>query len=238
MRYSEDKQIDMNHHPSDHPLSSRREMLARCGAGFGAVGMLGAMEASGSLTSIAAAGGLHHPARAKRVIFLFMNGAPSHVDTFDPKPELARREGESPGEDVAKKNRSAGFMPSPFKFAAHGDSGVVMSELFPNLAAHADDLCVVRSMHTDEPNHEPGLLLMQSGHRQPIRPSMGSWLSYGLGSENENLPPYVALSPGLPVVGPQLWSNAFLPGQHQGVEVNTNHREVDKLIANLRHPDG
>jgi hypothetical protein len=184
----------------------------------------------------AAVNGLHHPARAKRVIFLFMNGAPSHVDTFDPKPTLAKREGESPSEDIAGKNRAAGYMPSPFKFAAHGESGLVMSELFPKLSHHADELCVVRSMHTDVPNHEPGLLLMQSGHQQPTRPCMGSWLSYGLGSENENLPPFVALSPGLPVVGPQLWSSAFLPGQHQGVGVDTNHSEIDKLIANIRHP--
>ena len=165
-----------------------------------------------------------------------MNGAPSHVDTFDPKPELARREGQAPEEDIAKKNRAAGFMPSPFRFAKHGDSGIEMSELFPNLAQHADDLCVVRSMHTDEPNHEPALLIMQSGNRQPIRPSFGSWLSYGLGTENENLPPYVALCPGLPVVGPQLWSSAFLPGQHQGVEINTSDTRVDRLIANIRNP--
>lgn len=215
---------------------SRRALLARSGAGFGAVGMLGALQSTGSLQAGEFSGGLHHLARAKRVIFLFMNGAPSHVDTFDPKPALAKHEGEPPGEDVAKKNRSAGFMPSPFKFAAHGESGLVMSELFPKLAKHADDLCVVRSMHTDQPNHEPGLLIMQSGHPQPTRPSMGSWLSYGLGSENDNLPPFVALSPGLPVVGPQLWSSAFLPGQHQGVEVDTNHTDVNKLIANLRHP--
>jgi hypothetical protein len=221
-----------------HAPTSRREMLRRCGTGFGAIGMLSALESSGSLTAgeSAAVGGLHHPARAKRVIFLFMNGAPSHVDTFDPKPTLAQREGESPGEDIAGKNRAAGYMPSPFKFAAHGESGLVMSELFPKLSHHADELCVVRSMHTDVPNHEPGLLLMQSGHQQPTRPCMGSWLSYGLGSENENLPPFVALSPGLPVVGPQLWSSAFLPGQHQGVAVDTNHSEIDKLIANIRHP--
>jgi hypothetical protein len=200
--------------------------------------MLSALESTGSLTAgeSAAVNGLHHPARAKRVIFLFMNGAPSHVDTFDPKPTLAKREGESPSEDIAGKNRAAGYMPSPFKFAAHGESGLVMSELFPKLSHHADELCVVRSMHTDVPNHEPGLLLMQSGHQQPTRPCMGSWLSYGLGSENENLPPFVALSPGLPVVGPQLWSSAFLPGQHQGVGVDTNHSEIDKLIANIRHP--
>ena len=224
-------------------LFNRRELLRRSGAGFGAVGLasslqltadagMASMPAGSSLTQ----GGLHHPPKAKRVIFLFMNGAPSHVDTFDPKPMLAKHDGEEPSEDIAGKSRAGGYMPSPFRFAPHGESGVVMSELFPHLARQADDLCVVRSMHTDVPNHEPGLLLMQSGHQQPTRPSMGSWLSYGLGTENENLPSFVALSPGLPVVGPQLWSSAFLPGQHQGVEVDTNHTEVEKLIANVRHP--
>ncbi|MGI9468725.1 MAG: DUF1501 domain-containing protein [Rubripirellula sp.] len=220
---------------------SRRDLLRRAATGFGTIGLCGALQsASGSTTQSddkSAPRVVHHPARAKRVIFLFMNGAPSHVDTFDPKPMLAKHEGESPLEDIAGKNRAAGYMPSPFKFAAHGDSGVVMSELLPKLAKHADDLCVIRSMHTDVPNHEPGLLLMQSGHQQPTRPSMGSWLSYGLGTENENLPAFVALSPGLPVVGPQLWSSAFLPGQHQGIEVNTNHTEVENLISNIRHPN-
>jgi hypothetical protein len=214
-------------------------MLRRCGAGFGAVGLASALQGTGrgaASQSTPAASGLHHPPRAKRVIFLFMNGAPSHVDTFDPKPALAKHEGKTPDEDIAGKNRAAGYMSSPFKFSRHGESGVVMSELFPHLAQHSDDLCVVRSMHTDVPNHEPGLLLMQSGHQQPTRPSMGSWLSYGLGTENENLPAFVALCPGLPVVGPQLWSSAFLPGQHQGVEVDTNHTEVEKLIRNVRHP--
>ena len=224
-------------------LLNRRELLRRSGAGFGAVGLASALQgtASGAFNimpggPLPGGGGLHHAPRAKRVIFLFMNGAPSHVDTFDPKPMLARHAGEEPSDDIAGKNRAAGYMPSPFQFAPHGESGVVMSELFPNLARHADDLCVVRSMHTDVPNHEPGLLLMQSGHQQPTRPSMGSWLSYGLGTENENLPSFIALCPGLPVVGPQLWSNAFLPGQHQGVEVDTNHTDVEKLIANVRHP--
>jgi hypothetical protein len=222
---------------------TRREWLARSGGGFGTVGMLGALASGGQLLASpgtdrasAAADGLHHAARAKRVIFLFMNGAPSHVDTFDPKPALAEHEDEAPPSDIAGKKRAGGFMPSPFKFAKHGDSGVEMSELFPHLSKHADDLCVIRSMHTDVPNHEPGLLLMQSGHQQPTRPSMGSWLSYGLGSENENLPAYIALCPGLPVVGPQLWSSAFLPGQHQAMEVDTNQTSVEKLIANIRHP--
>lgn len=111
-----------------------------------------------------------------------------------------------------------------------------MSELFPQLSRHADDLCVIRSMHTDVPNHEPGLLLMNSGHQQPIRPSFGSWVSYGLGSENENLPAFVVLCPGRPVVGPQLWSSAFLPGEHQGTSIDTNQQDVEKLIRNLRHP--
>ena len=218
-------------------VCSRREALCRSGAGFGLVGMLGALQASRSIGAeqAAAVDGLHHAARAKRVIFLFMNGAPSHVDTFDPKPELAKRAGETPAE-VAGKSKAAGLMPSPFRFAAHGESGVVMSELFPNLARHADDLCVLRSMHTDTPNHEPGLLLMQSGHQQPTRPSMGSWLSYGLGSENQNLPAFVAISPGKPVVGPQLWSSAFLPGRHQAMAVDSNHMDVEQLVANLRHP--
>ena len=219
-------------------FANRREMLRRAAGGFGAIGLTSALQSSRVLGDSVLPGvdGLHHAAKAKRVIFLFMNGAPSHVDTFDPKPELAKFEGQAPSEDINGKKRAGGYMPSPFKFAAHGESGVVMSELFPNLSKFADDLCVVRSMHTDVPNHEPGLLVMQSGNQQPIRPSMGSWLSYGLGSENENLPAYIALAPGLPVVGPQLWSNAFLPGQHQGVEVDTNHSDVEKLVANIRHP--
>ena len=226
-------------------MLTRRQLIRRSGAGFGAVGMLSSLAATGQASAAvpdatlpSGASGLHHVARAKRVIFLFMNGAPSHVDTFDPKPMLQKHAGEKPNDDsINKKNRAAGYMPSPFKFSKHGQSGIEVSELFPKLAAkHIDDLCVVRSMHTDVPNHEPGLLMMQSGNQQPTRPSMGSWLSYGLGSENENLPSFIALSPGLPVVGPQLWSSAFLPGHHQGVEIDTNHRDVKKLIQNVQHP--
>jgi hypothetical protein len=111
-----------------------------------------------------------------------------------------------------------------------------MSELFPHLSGCADDLCVIRSMHTDVPNHEPALLLMHSGNQQPIRPSMGSWASYGLGCENQNLPAFVVLAPGQPVVGPHLWSSSFLPGTHQGMAVNTSDLRIEKLVANLRHP--
>jgi len=213
-------------------LFTRREAIARLGGGFGSLGLAGALSHANLLADPIS----HFAPRAKRVIFLFMNGAPSHVDTFDPKPALAKHEGQMPEEETERKKKSSGFMPSPFTFSAHGGSGVVMSELFPNLAKHADDLCVIRSMHTDQPNHEPGLLIMHSGNAQPIRPSLGSWVSYGLGSENRNLPSYVALSAGRPVVGPQLWSNGFLPGEHQATAVDTNDMSVDKLITNLRHP--
>ena len=220
---------------------TRRSMLSRIGGGFGAVGMIGALDAAGHLARAGVSvgrdgGGLHAAARAKRVIFLFMNGGPSHVDTFDPKPSLQRHAGEPVPEKTERKQKTSGLMPSPFRFAPHGQSGVVISELFPQLSRLADDLCIVRSMHTDVPNHEPGLLLMHSGHQQPTRPCLGAWASYGLGTENENLPAFVALSPGQPVVGPQLWSNAFLPGEHQAVAVDTNETAVDKLVAHLRHP--
>jgi hypothetical protein len=229
--------------PNAYERLSRRRLLARAGGGFGLLGLAGAMQSAGLLaaTDPAAATspalpGPHFAPRAKRVIFLFMNGAPSHVDTFDPKPLLAKHEGEQPSGHLARSTKGNGYMPSPFRFAPRGESGVVMSDLFPHLAQRADDLCVIRSMYADQPNHEPGLLIMNSGNPQPIRPCLGSWLSYGLGSENANLPAFVAISPGLPVVGPQLWSSSFLPGEHQGLAIDTNDLAVDKLIANIRHP--
>ncbi len=211
---------------------SRRAMLTRAGAGFGLLPLTGLLQQQTS-ASQESQPLPHFAPKAKRVIFLFMNGAPSHVDTFDPKPKLAEVEGQQPEGMSTKGN---GFMPSPFRFAPQGESGVVMSELFPQLASHADDLCVIRSMHTDTPNHEPGLLLMHSGHQQPTRPCLGSWASYGLGTENENLPAFVALCPGLPVVGPQLWSSAFLPGNHQALSVNTSDMKLSSLVAHLDHP--
>jgi Protein of unknown function (DUF1501) len=210
---------------------SRRSMLSRAGAGFGMLPLAGMLGQHSFGQEIAR--GPHFAPKAKRVIFLFMNGAPSHVDTFDPKPKLAEYEGQQP-EGLSTKGN--GFMPSPFQFAPHGESGVVMSELFPQLAKHADDLCIIRSMHTDTPNHEPGLLLMHSGHQQPTRPCLGSWASYGLGTENENLPAFVALCPGMPVVGPQLWSAGFLPASHQALSVNTSDMQLSSLVAHLEHP--
>jgi hypothetical protein len=218
---------------------SRRELLRRAASGFGLIGLAGTLQSAGLLANAAPAAGsasrTHFPARAQRAICLFMNGGPSHVDTFDPKPALHQYEGEKP---AGKLERSAkgGYMPSPFSFTPHGRSGLVFSELFPRLARCADDLCVIRSMHTDVPNHEPGLLLMHSGNQQPTRPSLGAWVSYGLGSENQNLPSFVVLTPRRPVVGPHLWSSSFLPGAHQGMTVDTNDMRVDRLIADLNHP--
>jgi len=226
-------------------FQTRREMLKRAGTGFGMIGLAGALQSAGLLDATASAatasilGGNrapHFAPRAKRVIFLQMNGAPSHVDTFDPKPALKKHAGEQPTGKLYRANKGSGYMPSPFHFRPHGESGVVMSELLPNLGRVADDLCVLRSMHTNVPNHEPGLLMMNCGNQQPVRPCLGSWASYGLGSGNQNLPSFVALSPGLPVVGPQLWSNSFLPGEFQTTAIDTNNMAVDKLIKNLKHP--
>ena len=166
-----------NTSPFDFGPTSRRQWLQRAGGGFGALALAGILQQQ-SLADKGILAAPHFPARAKRVVFLLMNGGPSHIDTFDPKPVLAKHEGEQPDKI---KSKGTGYMASPFQFEPQGESGVVMSELFPNLARCADDMCVIRSMHTDTPNHEPGLLLMNSGHQQPVRPSLGSWASYGLG---------------------------------------------------------
>lgn len=214
-------------------ILSRREMLLRMSAGFGMVGLAGLL---GPQAAFANSAKTHHAPRAKRVIFLFLNGGPSHVDTFDPKPALKKHAGELPT-GLKLKNKSAGYMPSPFSFSKHGESGIEVSENLPNLARIIDDCCVIRSMKTDVPNHEPALLQMHTGNIQPIRPSMGSWMLYGLGTENENLPGYVVLrpSPNI-VVGPALWSNSFLPAEYQATSVVTSDMKVDKLVANIRNP--
>ncbi|NQV28550.1 MAG: DUF1501 domain-containing protein, partial [Rhodopirellula sp.] len=157
---------------------TRREMLVRSGSGFGMLGLssVRAQEAAADLASDPMSPKKpHFEPKAKHVIFLFMNGGPSHVDTFDPKPELKTQEG--------KPGPGGKYMPSPFNFSKQGEAGIDMSELYPHLGKVADELCILRSMHTSTPNHEPGLLMMNSGNQQPIRPCLGSWLTYGLGSE-------------------------------------------------------
>lgn len=176
----------------------------------------------------------HFAPRAKHVIHLFMNGGPSQVDTFDPKPALARYNGQRPeGADLRTERRTGGLLQSPFKFSKYGESGIEVSELFPHVGACIDDICVIRSMHTNIPNHEPSLLMMNSGETQPTRPAMGSWLLYGLGTENQNLPGFVVLCPGKPVVGPQLWSNSFLPGIYQGTHINNSNMDPKKVIRHI-----
>ncbi len=218
-------------------LLSRRELLSRCGSGMGMLGLAAVLSGEGrggeSGGSESGRGGAsnstnplahkspHFPAKAKRVIHLWMNGAPSQVDTFDPKPALEKFAGQRPAStaNLTTENGTGGLMPSPFKFARHGQSGLEISELFPEIARHADDLCVIRSMHTDVPVHESSNWMMFTGSIQPVRPSYGSWLLYGLGTENENLPGFVVLGEGQPVNGPSNWSSRFLPGIYQGCQI-------------------
>lgn len=215
-------------------MINRRQMLHRMCAGFGWVGLSGML---GQQPAQAAARRPNFAPRAKRVIFLFMNGGPSHIDTFDPKPALKKFEGQQPSGTLFKASRGTGFMPSPLSFARHGKSGLEVSETLPHLARVIDECCVIRSMQTDVPNHEPALLMMHCGNQQPVRPSLGSWMLYGLGSENENLPGYVVLRPTPKiVVGPALWSNSFLPAEYQATSVVTSDMAVDRLVANLRNP--
>jgi hypothetical protein len=220
---------------------SRRDMLGRMCAGFGLVGLAGLLGGRMALAengdSVGATTLPHFAPKAKRLVFLFMNGGPSHVDTFDPKPLLACYEGEQPTGELYKKTKGSGFMPSPFTFRRHGQSGIEVCETLPNLARIIDDCCVIRSMHTDVPNHEPALLQMHTGNLQPIRPSLGSWLLYGLGTQNENLPGYIVLRPSPKiVVGPALWSNSFLPAEYQATSVMTADMNVEKLVANIHNP--
>ena len=174
----------------------------------------------------------HFRPRAKRVIHLFMNGGPSQVDTFDPKPALAKYAGKNlPMPNLRTERRTGAALPSPYKFAKHGQSGIEVSEIFPNVAKCVDDLCVIRSMQADVPNHEPSLLLMNCGEARLIRPSMGSWVTYGLGSENQNLPGFIAMCPGgYPIQESQNWQSGFLPGVYQGTYIDTQHTDIQKLV--------
>ncbi len=227
-------------HRSRRPPVTRRDALCRIGSGFGMMafaGLVGDSLAAAGLAPGKAAPklskGLHHPARAKHVIFLFMNGGLSQVDSFDPKPMLAKYHGQPlPGGPVATERKTGTLMQSPFTFTKYGKSGLEVSELFPHVGACADDICVIRSMHTDIPNHEPSMLMMNTGHIQVGRPSIGSWLTYGLGTENQNLPGYVVLCPDVPTtVGPPLWNSAFLPAMHQGTFIPSKVERPDQIVG-------
>ncbi len=221
---------------------SRREMLCRLGGGFGAMALSTLLASDAQAESTVRTAytlepkAPHFRPRAKRVIFLFMNGGPSHVDTFDPKPSLLKYADQTPDLiKMAGQGNPGKLMPSPFKTARYGKSGIEATDLYPEVGSCIDDICVVRSMYTDNPNHEPALLMMNSGNMQPIRPSMGSWINYGLGTLNQNLPGFVAFCPGKPVVGPQLWSNSFLPGVYQGTHINNRETNPKKILRNVEN---
>ncbi len=219
---------------------TRRDALCRMGGGFGMLAFAslvnesiakagGVLDQSGEL----AARALDHPARAKRVIFLFMNGGLSQVDSFDPKPMLTKYHGQPlPGGPVATERKTGSLMQSPFAFKKYGQSGIEVSELFPHLGECVDDMCVIRSLHTDIPNHEPSMTMMNTGHTQVGRPSLGSWLTYGLGTGNRNLPGFVVLCPEVPTtVGPPLWNSAFLPAMHQGTFISDKVERPDQIVG-------
>jgi hypothetical protein len=212
----------------------RRNFLASCGMGMGLSAL--AQLLNGQQGNPMLPKGPHFAPKAKRVIHLFMNGGPSHVDTFDPKPELTKWHGKIlPDENRLSTERKTGAAyQSPFSFKKHGQSGLPVSDLFPHVAKHADDLCVIRSMRADVPNHEPSLMLMNCGDGRLVRPSMGSWITYGLGTENQNLPGFVVLCPnGYPITETQNWRSAFLPGIYQGTYVNPAQKAEEAIIPNL-----
>ena len=221
---------------------TRRGLLNRVGMGFGAMtlgSMLGEGAASAATTSkdpLAVRSSQFTP-KAKRVVHLFMNGGPSHVDTFDRKVMLDKYDGKALPSSFKTERPTGAAFKSPFTFQKYGQSQLEVSELFHNVASqHADDLCVIRSIHADVPNHEPSLGLMNCGEPRLHRPSMGSWITYGLGTENKNLPGYIAMCPhGMPVRRTKNWESAFLPSVYQGSYVNTAHETVDKLVEFIRN---
>ncbi len=234
-----------------NPFPSRRDLLHRMGVGMGAVGLASLLSDAGLFSSAARAAGAdvastinplaprgpHFAPRARRVIHFFLNGGPSHVDTFDPKPMLSKYDGKPlPSGPLRTERKTGAAFGSPFKFRQYGQSGLPISDLFAKTAQHADDLCVIRSMKAQVPNHEPSLMLMNCGDGQMARPSMGAWITYGLGSENQNLPGFIAMCPGgYPIKETENWASAFLPGAFQGTFIDTNHTQIEKLIANIRN---
>jgi hypothetical protein len=213
---------------------SRRSWISNLCGGFGAAALSDILaspqaRAAAKLRPV----GPDFPAKAKHVIFLFLTGGPSHVDMFDPKPALLKYQGQRPESASLRTERATGgLLPSPFEFKKYGKSGIEMSELLPQLSTVADDLAVVRSLYTFNPNHEPGRNLFFTGVMTSMRPSMGSWISYGLGTDNQNLPAFVALSNG---GGGLFASSGFLPAEYQGTMINHSDPDPEKMIRHLRN---
>lgn len=217
----------------NQPSLSRRHFLQRSGMGFGSLALAQMLNQE----SACADSGQHFAGKAKHVIHVFLNGGMSQVDTFDPKPELTKRSGQMlPFENLRTERRTGVALPSPFKFQKHGESGIPISDIFPHLSQCADDMAVIRSMHAELPDHEMSLMLMNSGDQRLVRPSFGSWLTWGMGSDNQNLPGFIALCPGgMPVGGAENWRSAFLPGAYQGTYVDTSKTDPTKLIEHVRN---
>ena len=207
---------------------TRRKALETFGCGFGMLGMAGLLDRqAGAQTP-------HFPAKAKHLIYLFLNGGPSHIDTFDPKPTLSKYDGKPvPAEFAKKDDQHSRLLGSPFPFRKYGESGLEITDLFPHVGKCIDEVCIVRSMYCDLPSHPQAIIQANTGRIIPGHPAMGSWLTYGLGTENENLPGFIAMCPGMPNVGPQLWSSAYLPSLYQGTYVPCDESDPEKMIQHL-----
>lgn len=241
------KQTDPRHNTRP-AIYSRRDMLRICGNGFGILGLASLLQdeaaAAGTPPLLGAGGPAAGPLavrppmytpRAKRVIFLFMSGGPSHVDTFDPKPRLSRDSGKPLpfAKPSLERTKTGNLLGSPWTFKKHGQSGIEVSELFPHVAGCVDDICLLRGMVADNINHNGACLQMNTGEQAFSRPSLGSWLTYGLGSENQNLPGFIVISPAQPAQGAPLWTSSFLPAAYQGTLVSN----LNDPIVDLKNPE-
>jgi len=223
-------------HLPNHPLD-RRDFLRRSGSGLATLGLADLL--TSNCAHAVSSQARHFAPKAKRMIHFFLNGGPSHVDTFDPKPALNKYAGQPLPRSFITERKTGAAFPSPFSFKRYGKSGLEVSELFSLTAQHADDIAVIRSMQAQVPNHEPSLMLMNCGDSIQTRPSLGSWLMYGLGSENANLPGFVAMCPGgHPIKGAENWQSAFLPGAMQGTYIDSKNISVEKLLENIRNANG
>jgi len=237
-------------HRNPLPPLNRRDALHRIGAGFGTLGLAEMLASSAQplraadsvgATDLASSLGAkppHFAPKAKRVIQLFMPGGPSQVDTFDHKPLIAKHRGQRPRLVNRKslRNTKNGLFPSPFGFRQYGECGQWVSDLFPHVGQCVDDICFIHSMHTDIPEHAGAMMMMNLGHLQPSRPSMGSWLVYGLGSESQDLPGFIAMSPRAQPRGKLAnWGNAFLPGAYAGTYVNIQQMKPDAIVRDLKN---
>jgi len=224
-------------------MFTRRHFLQHTGTGLGLLGLAALLgEANDTTTpdprSPLAPRPPHFDAKVKHVIHVYLNGGPSQVDTFDPKPLLARYAGQTlPMGNLTTERPTGHALPSPFRFRPSGQSGIPVSEIFEKTARHIDDICLIRSMYANTPNHEQSMRLMNCGDERLSRPSMGAWINYGIGTENRNLPGFIAMCPGLPVADTSNWRSAFLPGIYQGTHIDTRRTNVNELLENIRNPN-